>query len=157
MGAGAGRDVTLREAGVAGVAAGAACVAAAYLMVSLAPQSTTPAWLLAAGNVLTMSSAVLLGARRGTRTRWLVASAVAIALLLAGALGAALLLPPEDPTTPLVLGLPRRLAWIVYGVGILPACFLPLAFARDFTDDGLDPDGLAALRRDAAALREPSR
>jgi hypothetical protein len=146
--------MTLRGAGVAGVAIGAACVGGAYL-VAWRSGATAPAaaWLLVAGNAVTMATALLLGARGARRSPWLVGAAALVGIMLIAAFAAGLLLPAESAGAPLVLGLPARLAYIVYGVGVLPVFVLPMAFARDFSDDGLDPGSLAALRREAAELR----
>jgi len=54
-------------------------------------------------------------------------------ILLILILGAALLLPPEvGDGTGLLLGLPRRAALVVYGIGILPLFILPIAYALTF-------------------------
>ena len=56
-------------------------------------------------------------------------------LVLAVGFGAVLLLHPASPTDPtLWLGLPPRAAVILYGIGILPALVLPLAYALTFDE-----------------------
>jgi hypothetical protein len=68
--------------------------------------------------------------------------------------GAALLLPAETATGPLWLGLPRRAAMVLLGIGLLPLFVLPFAYARDSGDVQLDADALSALRAEAIRLRE---
>jgi hypothetical protein len=43
---------------------------------------------------------------------------------------------------------------VLVGIGVLPVAILPVAFARD-ADAGLDDASLAAIREDAARLRNP--
>lgn len=105
------------------------------------------------GVALLMPGALLLGALRPGRShRRLVVVAASMGALLLMAFGAALLLPDSSSAEPLWLGLPRRAAIIVYGVGLLPVLWLPWAFARDFKDFGLDEARLAELRRECARL-----
>ena len=149
--------MTWRGAGLSGVVAGTLCAGGAYATAWLSG-GTSPAapWLMVACIALTLPGTVLLGAGRSTRQPWLIGAAVVLVILLPGVLAAALLLPHETPADRLLLGLPRRLALVVYGIGLVPALILPLAFARDFRDDGLDPDGLKALRDECARLRGES-
>lgn len=149
--------MTLRAAGVAGTAVGATCAGIAYATACWSGGASHLApWFMLAAISISMGSALLLGAGRASRHPLLAAAAAFLALSLAAVLGAALLLPAEAAGEPLLFGLPRRLGLVVVGIGLLPFLVLPAAFARDFTDDGLDPDALAALRAKAAALRGES-
>jgi hypothetical protein len=85
----------------------------------------------------------------------LVAGTVALGLVLLAGFGGALLLPPETPGSPLWLGLPRRAALLVYGIGVLPALFLPLIYALTFGASVLDQAELAELRRGLPEPGEP--
>lgn len=146
--------MTLRGIGLSGVVAGTLCAGGAYAAAWLSDGvSLIAPWLMVAGITLTLGASVLLGAGRTMRRPLLVVAAILLAILLAGVFGAALLLPRESLSDHLLFGLPRRLALVVYGIGLLPALILPLAFALDFRDVGLDPAGLKALREECARLR----
>lgn len=107
---------------------------------------------LEAGALLTGMTALLiglmmLGARRpGASLRSLAIPFALTALLIAGGFGAALLLPADTQAEPLWLGLPRRAAMVVYGVGLLPVLLLPLAYAWTFDTHVLGPDDLDRIR-----------
>jgi hypothetical protein len=110
-------------------------------------------WSMVIGVALLLPGTLLLGAlRRGRNSTRLVWIALILGLLLVVAFGTALLLPAAGADEALFLGLPRRAAIIVYGVGILPILLLPWAFARDFRDFGLDAERLDELRRECACL-----
>ncbi len=110
------------------------------------------AWLMALGTALLFSALTILGAARHDRPWRALALAVAfIFIVLVGAFGAALLLPPETAASPLVLGLPLRAAIVIYGIGILPAFVLPFVYARTFDSLTLSAEDLAQVK--AAALR----
>lgn len=105
------------------------------------------------GVALLMPGALLLGALRpGRNHRRLHVVAASVGALLLVAFGAALLLPDAGSAEVVLLGLPRRAAIVIYGVGLLPMLWLPWAFARDFRDFGLDEERLAELRRECARL-----
>lgn len=146
--------MTLRTAGVVGTAAGATCAALAYGTAWWSGGTSAVApWFMLAAISISMASALLLGAGRHGSHPILAGAAVFLAISLATLLGAALVLPAELAPDALLFGMPRRLGLVVTGIGLLPFLVLPAAFARDFTDDGLDPAALAALREQAAALR----
>ena len=110
-------------------------------------------WAMVMGVVLLVPGTLLLGTlRRGRNSTRLVVVATALGLLLLVAFGSALLLPATGADEALLLGLPRRAAIIIYGVGLVPILFLPWAFARDFRDVGLDAARLEALRRECARV-----
>lgn len=144
------------------VTAGTAAVLAAYGAAWL-PGGAPPwaSWSMVVGVALLMPGTLLLGALRPGRNRArLLTVAFALGALLLGAFGAALWLPDAGSAEALLLGLPRRAAIVIYGVGLLPILWLPWVFARDFGDFGLDEERLAELRRACARLaphrrREP--
>lgn len=116
--------------------------------------TTTSAWLMALALVLVLPATLALGARRSRGTRRL---AVCVAVLLGGVLAAgfalALGLPDLGSSEPLWLGLPRRAAIIVYGVGLIPLLFLPWAYARTHAGADLDAATIADLADRCAALQ----
>lgn len=154
MGSRAGGHLTLRGFGLAGTCVGALCALAGYATAWLHPElSLTAAWCMAAAIAITMPSALLMGARPSVRQPWLVIAAMGLAVLLVAVFGAALPLPPAAGNEAIVAGLPRRLALLVYGVGLVPFAFLPIAFAWDFDTSSLEPDALRELRARCSALR----
>ena len=102
-----------------------------------------------------MVAMLALGAARGGRRarglRPLLASFAAVLLILTGAFAAALLLPAAGE--PLLLGVPRRAAIVLYGIGLLPALVLPLTYAITFDADLTDED--IERVREAARAYEP--
>jgi hypothetical protein len=135
---------------VAGTAAVLVAYGAAWLPGGAPPWGS---WAMVVGVALLLPGTLLLGAlRRGRNTTRLVLIAAALGVLLVVALGAALLLPAGGADEPIILGLPRRAAVIIYGVGLLPILVLPWAFARDFRDFGLDEARLDELRRECARV-----
>jgi hypothetical protein len=111
-------------------------------------------WCMIAGSALVMAATLALGAlRSGVRTGPVALLAGFVLIVIAAGFGAPVLLPAETVNSPLVLGLPLRVAIEVIGVGVLPALVLPLWFALAFRADGLDGGSLAELRRRAARLR----
>lgn len=113
---------------------------------------TWSAWVLAVASSCAMVATIALGAARTGRPlgglQRLVLPFVVVLLILVGAFAAALLLPAAGE--PLLLGLPRRAAIVLYGVGVLPALILPLAYALTFDDLTLTEEDIARVR-DAAA------
>ncbi len=115
-------------------------------------------WAMVAGVALLLPGTLLLGALRpGRASRRLVVAAALLALLMVMAFGAALLLPGTAAGEPLLLGLPRRAAIVIYGIGLLPMLLLPWVFARDFRDFGLDAARLEQIRRECARLQQKRR
>lgn len=54
----------------------------------------------------------------------------------------------------LVLGLPRRAAFLLLGVGLAPGLILPLAYARVFDDQTLSDDDLERLKQAAERVAQ---
>ncbi|HEY3935009.1 MAG TPA: hypothetical protein VGL65_10380 [Gemmatimonadales bacterium] len=111
-------------------------------------------WCMIVGSALSMSGMVGIGALRSRVRRRSIAVAVIVllAVIIAG-FGAALVLPAETVNGPFLLGLPRRAAIEIFGVGLLPLVVLPGLFALEFRSDGLDERSLAAFRAHCARLR----
>lgn len=135
--------------------AGVLAVALAYGLAFLPPGAARWApWIMAAGIALTMASAMALGASRPGRPLgalgWVFAGAF---VLILGGFWLALGLTPAGGGEPLWLGLPRRAAILVYGIGLLPVFLLPVAYAMTFDAVTLSDEDLARFRRAIAELK----
>ncbi len=116
-----------------GVLAGILAQASAMgLALAGLPEAPLTNWLAVGGITATMAGVLVLGAlRHGRLSCWgAVAAGTVVCALLVG-FSAALLLPPETAAGPLWLGLPRRAAIILLGVGLLPVFVLPACYALD--------------------------
>ena len=131
--------------------AGLAGAGVAYGSAFLAAEA--PAWagaLLAGSAVLAMTGTALLGVG---------ASGLVVALGSGGmllALGMVVLwtIPAVDPAEPrLLLGLPPAVAYLLYGLGLLPALIVPLVYAWSFERATLSEENLHRVRRAAMATR----
>lgn len=112
-------------------------------------------WAMAIGVAVMMVGSMILGvARPGTKLGglWLVFAATFV--IIAGCFGAALVLPPEGAGSELLLGLPRRAAILLYGIGLVPLFILPVAYAVTFDRVTLSEEDLARVREQARLLRE---
>lgn len=113
-------------------------------------------WVVALATALAMLATMVLGAsRRGRRNAGLGGLAIPFLvtfLLVAGGFALALVLPAAGE--PLVLGVPRRAAVILYGIGLLPLFVLPVAYALTFDEMTLSEDDLARVRRAALAAQK---
>jgi hypothetical protein len=150
---------TPRRLGWFGVVGGLLAQASAYGVAMVGdPADPVVAWLAVVGISATMAGTLVIGALRGDTLSG-PARLAAIVLLVVPlvAFAAALLLPAETAIDPLLLGLPRRAAIVLIGVGILPVLVLPLAYARDTSTTSLSTEGLAALRAEAERLRTATR
>ena len=112
-------------------------IAAVYgtaIVTGAAPRWAAPVFVAALATLLVAT--MVLGAGRANRPLGRLAWPFAFVwLVLAVGFGAVLLLHPASPTDPtLWLGLPPRAAVILYGIGILPALVLPLAYALTFDE-----------------------
>ena len=112
------------------------------------------AWAMIIGIATLLVALMLLGARRASDSaRPLLVPLLAVYLILLGGFGAALAFPPEAADGSLWLGLPRRAALVLYGVGLLPVAILPIAYTRTFDSLTLRPEDLERIRA-ARARRE---
>jgi hypothetical protein len=112
------------------------------------------AWLLATAIPLALVGVMVLGAARaGVLPVRLALAFALVGAMLAGGFLLALLLPDTGAGEPLLLGLPRRAAMIVYGVGLLPVFVLPAAYAATFEAQTLREEDLERVREAAVAWR----
>ena len=112
------------------------------------------AWVMIIGIATLLVALMLLGAlRSGDSARPLLLPLLAVYLILLGGFGAALVFPPEPANGNLWLGLPRRAALVLFGIGLLPVMILPVAYARTFDSLTLRPEDLERIRA-ARARRE---
>lgn len=137
-----------RRLALAGTVAGCVGVAVSYGSAFLEPRlAAVGPWIMAVSLPVLMVSMMTLGAvRAGRRAGALAVPFAAVLLLVAGGFLLALALPPDTVTGPYWLGLPRRAAVIVYGVGLLPLFVLPLAYAFTFESLTLSDDDIARVR-----------
>jgi len=105
-------------------------------------------WLLALGIPASLGGIIVLGAARGRdgARRLTIPIAIVVATVALG-FSLALALPAnEGVSSALWLGLPARAAIVVYGIGILPAIVLPLAYALTFETHTLSTDDVRRVR-----------
>ncbi len=111
-------------------------------------------WLMAVGTALAMVSAMMFGASRADRAlgplAWVFGAAF---IVIAGGFCLALGLTPPAGGEPVWLGLPRRAAILIYGIGLLPVFLLPVAYAMTFDRVTLSDADLATFRARLAAIR----
>jgi hypothetical protein len=116
--------------------------------------TTSSGWLMALALVLVLPATLALGAHRSRGTsRLAVVVAVLLGVVLAAGFGLALALPDLGAAEPLWLGLPRRAAIIVFGVGLIPLLFLPWGYSRMHSGGDLDAAMVADLAERCAALQ----
>jgi hypothetical protein len=141
----------VKTAALSTIFAAAAAIAAVYAwaLIAGAPPPWAP-WVVAVAAPLAMiATAAAAVTRRDARIPPLLAAAFALTLvLLVGGFVLALVLPSTDE--PLLLGLPRRAAVVLYGVGLLPVLILPVAYAMTFDESALSEEALARLRSSRA-------
>ena len=142
---------------VAGLVAATSAIAAAYAS-AFSPGGAPrwAAWAMALGVPLALVSVMVLGAaRRGRLSGRLLAAFLFVGALLAAGFGIALALPGGlGAAEPLLLGLPRRAAIVVYGIGLLPTLVLPVAYALTFDAQTLREEDLEQVRAMGRAWRE---
>ncbi len=134
---------------------GVLAIALAYAAALLpGPAAVLAPWLMGFGTVVLLLSLIGLGVRRpGRRLPGAVLAAMGVLLLVVGGgFAAALLLPGERAGSPLWLGLPRRAALLVYGIGLLPALVLPICYALSFESSVLNRADLERFWSELAAL-----
>lgn len=105
------------------------------------------AWLLALGIPASIGGMLLLGAARGAGgvgRLWIPIAFVVVTL--AAGFGFALALPADESAgSTLWLGLPVRAAIVIYGIGLMPAIILPVAYARTFEEHTLSEADVARV------------
>ena len=145
----------IRSLAVGAIAIAILLIAAGYAGAFLPGEAPTwSAWAMVIGNSTLLVALMLLGSvRTGGSIRPLAAPLLAVYLILLGGFGAALALPTEPHGAALWLGLPRRAALVLYGIGLLPVAILPFAYARTFNTITLRPEDLERIRA-ARARRE---
>ena len=143
---GAPEDATRRSARVA-LLLSIVAVAIGYAGAFTAGATTWAPWVLAIAIPASLGSIMALGATRGRAGLGkLVGPLIFVFLLLAVGFCIALALPEESSESPLWLGLPRRAAIIVYGIGLLPIIVLPIAYAMTFDVQTLNPNDIERVR-----------
>ncbi len=138
----------VRRVAFAAIVGGAVGIALAYAS-AFAPPAIAMAgpWLMAVSLPVCLMSMMTFGAVRDGRSLGALALPIALVfLLVTGGFLAALALPPDDPAAALWLGLPRRAAVILYGVGVLPLFVLPVAYALTFDAFTLSDADLERVR-----------
>ena len=154
------RDPGLRARLLSIVFASTTCIGIAYI--AAFRQGGAPvwaSWLMAFGLTLVLVSTMAVGAAR-TRDdlRRLSAPFLFTLVVLLGGFWLALALPADEHAgMQLLLGLPRRAAIVVYGVGLLPLLVLPLACAWTFDELTLSQGDLDRVRDLAAAGKRGTR
>jgi hypothetical protein len=104
-------------------------------------------WIMALSLPIAMVAMMTFGAvRAGRRVGALALPFMLVFLLVAGGFALALWLPPDSANGVYWLGLPRRAAVIVYGVGLLPLLVLPFAYALTFDALTLDDADIERVR-----------
>jgi hypothetical protein len=145
----------LKRAALSGIVISTLAIASGYASAFVQKGGTTwGTWAFALGTTGVLVSTLALGAtqRRGGLGK-LVLPLALVALLLGGGFCLVLWLPDLGSAEPLVLGLPRRAAIILYGVGLLPIVVLPVAYALTFADQTLRPEDLERVLEAARAAR----
>ena len=144
----------LKQVAIGGFAAatlGVACVYASAFLPGGPPSIAIP--LLIVSIATMMVATMVIGAARGDSIgRLAVPLAFTWIVMVAGFL-AAYWLPADTAANPsLFLGLPRRAAIVLYGVGLLPLIAIPFAYAFTFDDATLSDADLERLRGEAHAI-----
>lgn len=127
---------------------GTAGIAVAYATAFGSPDvARAGPWIMALSLPVSMVAMMTFGAvRSGRRVGALAFPFALVFLLVAGGFGLALWLPPDTADGVYWLGLPRRAAVIVYGVGLLPLFVLPFAYALTFDALTLDDADIERVR-----------
>jgi len=104
-------------------------------------------WLFAAGVTGVLVATLALGALRRDATLGRLALPFALTAVMIGAgFVAVFALPDTGASEPLLFGLPRRAAIVLYGIGLFPTLVLPVAYALTFEAQTLREADLARLR-----------
>lgn len=134
-----------------GVVLGTVGIAVAYATAFAPPEiARMGPWLMALALPVCLVAVMTLGAvRNGQRVGALAVPFAVVFVLVAGGFAFALSLPPDAVGSVFWLGLPKRAAVIIYGVGLLPLFILPMAYALTFdalTLSDADIDRVRAAR-----------
>jgi hypothetical protein len=150
---------TTRRAAMSGLVVGLIAIALGYAA-AFFPGGTPPwaPWLLALGIPAALGAIMILGAARGSAgigpLKYPFAFVVSV---LAIGFCAALALPAtEGPLSALWLGLPKRAAIVIYGIGLLPIIVLPVAYALTFEAQTLSADDVERVRELARDYKAPT-
>lgn len=133
---------------LAAIVLGVVAIGAAYASAFLPGDPPRwAAWLFAMGMTTALVATIALGAlREGHGLGRLVIPFVIVTLLLVGGFAVMLGLPDDlGSNEPLLLGLPRRAAVVLYFIGLLPTLILPVAYALTFAEQTLRPEDLARV------------
>jgi hypothetical protein len=139
-----------RRLGWIAVVGGLAAQSLAYLLaITVQPDLPVISWFTILGLAGTLSGTLFLGvANRAALSGPMVFAVVALFFIPVLGFGAALLLPAESLADPLILGLPRRAAVVLLGVGLMPVLIFPALYARDGADNALTPERMEEIRRE---------
>jgi hypothetical protein len=152
------KGMMIRRGALGGVLVALLAIGAAYA--SAFASGGAPGWApwaMAVGTTLLMVSTTALGAVRAGRLGRIWVPLAAMLLLMGGGFCLALAMPGgETVESSLWLGLPRRAAVILFGVGLLPLFFVPVSYALTFDATTLSEADLARVRSLAAGVREES-
>ena len=113
-------------------------------------------WLLIPGIAAIIVGTMTVGAARRGSVGVLAVPFAAVFVILVAGFGIALALGDPEPGGALWFGLPPGAAVVLYGVGLLPLLFLPLAYALTFERTALSEIDLERIRSRARALRQPA-
>lgn len=141
----------MRQALVRLVVLSCVLVALGYIALFVAAPAPAPSWapisLAIGANGLIMSLMALGAVRHDTLPRSLAWTFIGLFALCAGAFVIALVMPAnEGAGGPLLLGLPRRTAIVLYAVGVVPIAVLPFAYAFTFASSTLSDEYIARVR-----------
>jgi hypothetical protein len=146
---------TKRVARIALVAATAAIAAGYAAAFSRAGTPAWAPWSVACGIAVSLAGIIVLGAARGRGGigRLAIPFAFVFLTLIVG-FGLLLGLPAnESAASDLWLGLPLRAAIAIYGIGLLPAVVLPIAYALTFSAQTLSAEDVERVKEMAASKR----
>lgn len=142
-----------RATGVRSIALRAIVIGTVGIAIAYATAFGPPAvagagpWIMALSLPVTMVAMMTFGAvRAGRKVGALALPFTLVFLLVAGGFALALWLPPDTVDGIYWLGLPRRAAVIIYGVGLLPLFVLPFAYALTFEALTLDDADIERVR-----------
>lgn len=135
-----------------------ACMVAIGVVYAVTFLARTPplwsVWLFVVAISVSMVATMIIGATRTDgRLGLLVIPFILTLAIVLGGFSLVLLLPAASE--PLWLGLPRRAAIVIYGIGLLPLLILPIAYALTFDDSNLSAEDLKSIG-ELGAVRIPS-